>query len=43
MYTMTHMYHIYKARHMEKSKRVIRHIKLISMHRRLFWMHLDVH
>jgi hypothetical protein len=42
MYTMTSMY-LYKDRHMEKFKRVIRHIKLISMHRRLFWMHLDVH
>jgi hypothetical protein len=43
MYTMTSMYPMYKDRHMEKFKRVIRHIKLISMHRRLFWMHLDVH
>jgi hypothetical protein len=40
MYTMTPMYH---DRHMKKFKRVMRYIKLISMHRRLFWMHLDVH
>jgi hypothetical protein len=40
MYTMTSMY---QDRHMEKFKRVIRHIQLIIMHRRLFWMHLDVH
>jgi hypothetical protein len=43
MYTMTSMYPMYKDRHMEKFKRVIRDIKLISMHRRLFWMHFDVH
>jgi hypothetical protein len=43
MYTMTHMYSMYKDRHMEKFKRVMRHIKLISMNRRLFWMHLEVH
>jgi hypothetical protein len=43
MYTMTSMYHISKDRHMEKFKRVIRPIKLISMHRKLFLMHLDVH
>jgi hypothetical protein len=43
MYTMTPMYHMYKDMHMEKFKRDIRHIKLISMHRRLFWMHLEVH
>jgi hypothetical protein len=43
MYTMTSIYPMYKDRLMEKFKRVIRHIKLISMHRRLFWMHLDVH
>jgi hypothetical protein len=29
--------------HMEKFKRVMRHIKLISMNRRLFWMHSEVH
>jgi hypothetical protein len=27
---------------MEESKRIMRHIKLISMNRRLFWMHLEV-
>jgi hypothetical protein len=43
MFSMTPMYHMYKDSHMDKFKRVIRHIKLISMHRRLFWMHLDVH
>jgi hypothetical protein len=43
MYTMTSMYPKYKDRHLEKFKRVIRHIKLISMHRRLIWMHLAVH
>jgi hypothetical protein len=43
MYTMTSTYAMYKDRHMEKIKRVIRHIKVISMRRRLFWMHLDVH
>jgi hypothetical protein len=37
MYTMTRMY---KDRHMEKFKRVMRHIRLI---RRLFWMTLKVH
>jgi hypothetical protein len=37
MYTMTPMYH------MEKFKRVMRHIKFISMNRRLFWMHSGVH
>jgi hypothetical protein len=42
MYTMTPMYHIFKGSHMEKFKRVMRHIKLISMNRRLFWMHLEV-
>jgi hypothetical protein len=36
MYTMTLMYHMYKDRHMEKLKRVMRHIKLISMNSRLF-------
>jgi hypothetical protein len=43
MYTMTPMYHIYKDRHMEKLKRVMRHIKWISINRRLFWMQLEVH
>jgi hypothetical protein len=42
MYTITPMYHMYKDRHMEKFRRVIRHIKLISMNRRLFWIHLKV-
>jgi hypothetical protein len=43
MYTMTPMYHMYKDRHMEKSKMVMGHIELISMNRRLFWMQLEVH
>jgi hypothetical protein len=43
MYTVTPMYHMYKDRHIQKFKRVMRHIKLIRMHRRLFWMHLDLH
>jgi hypothetical protein len=43
VYTMTPMYHMYKDRHMEKFKRFMRHIKLISMNRKLFWMHLKVH
>jgi hypothetical protein len=43
MYIMTPGYHMYKDRHMEKLKRVMRHIKLISMNRRLFWVHLKVH
>jgi hypothetical protein len=42
MYTMTPMYHMYMDSHMKKFKRVMRHIKLISMNRRLFWMHLKV-
>jgi hypothetical protein len=42
MYTMTPMYRIFKDSHMEKFKRVMRHIKLISLNRRLFWMHLEV-
>jgi hypothetical protein len=41
MYTMNPMYHMYK--YMEKFKRVMRHIKFISMNRRLFWMHSEVH
>jgi hypothetical protein len=40
---MTPMYHKYKDRHIKKFKRVMRHMKLISMNRRLFWMHLKVH
>jgi hypothetical protein len=43
MFSMTPMYHTYKDSHMEKSKRFMRHIKLISMNRRSFWMHLDVY
>jgi hypothetical protein len=43
MYTMTTMYTMYKDRHMEKFKRVMRHIKWISMNRRLFWIYLKVH
>jgi hypothetical protein len=43
MYTMTPIYHMYKDRHMEKFKRVMGHIKFISMNKRLFWMHLEVH
>jgi hypothetical protein len=45
MYPIIPMYHMYKEWHMEKFKRVIllSHIKLISMHRRLFWMHFNVH
>jgi hypothetical protein len=43
MYTMTPMYHVYKDRHMEKFKKFMRHIKLISMNKSLFWMHLGVH
>jgi hypothetical protein len=43
IYTMTPMYPMYKDRHMEKIKRVMRHIKMISMNKRLFWMYLEVH
>jgi hypothetical protein len=43
MHTMTLMYHIFKDSHMEKFKRVMRPIKLISINRRLLWMHLEVH
>jgi hypothetical protein len=39
---MLKIFTMYKVRHMEKFKRFIRHIKLISMNRRLFWMHLEV-
>jgi hypothetical protein len=28
---------------MEESKRIMSYIKLISIYRRLFWMHLEVH
>jgi hypothetical protein len=35
--------HMYKDSHVEKFKRVMRHIKLISMNTRLFLMHLKVH
>jgi hypothetical protein len=37
------MYNIFKDSHMEKFKRVMRHIKLISINRRLFWMYFEVH
>jgi hypothetical protein len=37
------MYTMYKERHMEKFKRVMKQIKLISMNRRLFGIHLEVH
>jgi hypothetical protein len=43
MKTMTPMYHMYKDRHMNKFKRVMRHMKWISENRRLFWMNLKVH
>jgi hypothetical protein len=43
MYTMTPMYHMYKDKYMEKFKRVMRHIKFISMNRRLFRMHSGAH
>jgi hypothetical protein len=36
MYIMTPMNHVYKDRHMEKLMKVMRHIKLISMKKRLF-------
>jgi hypothetical protein len=36
MYTKSPKYHMYKDSHMENFKRVMRHIKLISMNRRLF-------
>jgi hypothetical protein len=42
MYTMTPMYHMYKDRHMEKFKKIMKLIKLISMNRSLFRMHLQV-
>jgi hypothetical protein len=43
MYTIIRKYHMYKDRHIKEFKRVMRHIKLISMNRKLFWMHLEVH
>jgi hypothetical protein len=36
MYSMTLIYHMYRDRHIEKFKRIMRHIKLISRNRRLF-------
>jgi hypothetical protein len=33
MYTMTPMYHMYEDKYIEKFKRVMRHIKFISMNR----------
>jgi hypothetical protein len=39
MYTMTPMYPMYKDRHMQKLKNVMRPIKVISMNMRLSWMH----
>jgi hypothetical protein len=43
MYSMTPMYPMYKDLYIEKFKKIMRHIKLISMNRRLFWMHFKVH
>jgi hypothetical protein len=40
MFTLTHMYPMYKDRHIQKLKNVMRHINVICMNRRLFWMHL---
>jgi hypothetical protein len=42
MYTMNTIYPMYIYRHMEKSKKVIRQIKLIGINRRLFWKHPKV-
>jgi hypothetical protein len=42
MFSMTPMA-MYKDSHMKESKRFMRNIKFISMNRRSFWMHLDVH
>jgi hypothetical protein len=42
MYTMTPMYQMYKDKYMEKFKRIMKHIKLMRIYRRLFWMHLEV-
>jgi hypothetical protein len=41
-YTMTPMHNMYEDRHMKKFKRVMRHMKLIGMNRRLFWMHVEM-
>jgi hypothetical protein len=41
MYIMIPMYPMYKDRHMEKFKKVRRHIKLMSMNMRLSWMHYE--
>jgi hypothetical protein len=38
MYIMALIDNMYKDRHREQFKRVMRDIKLISMNRRLFWM-----
>jgi hypothetical protein len=43
MFSMTPMYHMYKDSRMEESNRFMRHIRLISMNRRLFWITLEVH
>jgi hypothetical protein len=43
VYTMTSLYLMHTDSHMEKFKRVMMHIKLISMYRKLFWMPLKVH
>jgi hypothetical protein len=40
MYPKTPMY---KDLYIEKFKKIMRHIKLISMNWRLFWIHLEVH
>jgi hypothetical protein len=42
-YTMTPLYHMYRDRHIEKSQGVMKHIKFISMNRRLFWIDKEVH
>jgi hypothetical protein len=41
--TMTLIYHMYRDKHMEKFKKVMRQIKLISINRNLFWMPLEVY
>jgi hypothetical protein len=43
IYTVTRRYITYKDRHMEKYKKAMRHIKLIRVNKKLFWMHLIVH
>jgi Ni,Fe-hydrogenase III large subunit len=43
MYPMTPMYPMFRDKHMDKLKKVMRQIKLICMSRRLFWMHFEVH